>query len=500
MLRSLLSPGLPAGPAARIAALLLFAASGASVAGGASAAADAPPATSPDDPAAEAKALLATATAPWTGDLDGILARGLLRIGSAYSPQLLAYDGPDQTGMVVEAAAELEKALKEQHGKAAATLTVMVVPLPRDALIPGLVDGRVDIAAANLTITPARAERVAFADPMLTDVSEVVVTGPAAPAVSGFDDLVAIGLYLRPSSSYAESLARLNAEREGQGRPAIPFHAADERLGDGDLLELVDAGTLPATTVDSHAAALWRQAYESLAVHEDLTLREGGAIAWAVRADAPDLLAAVNAFVKTARRGTLLGNILFERYYDDPDRIADALDAGSTERFDATIDLIRKQAEAYGFPPLLIAAQGYQESRLDQGKRGPTGAVGIMQVLPATARDPNVAIPDIQAADRNVEAGVKYLRFLRDRYFDDPAIAPEDKAFLGLAAYNAGPGNIAKARERAEKMGLDPNVWFDNVEVATARAVGREPVTYVRNILKYFTSYRLYREAEAAKP
>jgi membrane-bound lytic murein transglycosylase MltF len=234
-------------------------------------------------------------------------------------------------------------------------------------------------------------------------------------------------------------------------------------------------------------------------VHPDLAIHEGGEVAWAVRPDAPNLLAAVNGFVATAKKGTELGNILFRRWLSDADRIRNAITPEEDVKFAETIGFIRAHAEAYDFDPILIAAQGYQESRLEQSKRSQAGAIGIMQVMPATARDPVVDIPDIHIAERNVEAGVKYLRFLRDRYFNDPAIDELDQTLFPFAAYNAGPGNVAKARARAQAMGLDPNVWFGNVEIAAARVISREPVVYVRNILKYYVTYRLYRDRPAAE-
>ncbi|MEO0823547.1 MAG: transporter substrate-binding domain-containing protein, partial [Pseudomonadota bacterium] len=407
--------------------------------------------------------------------------------------------GPEQQGMMVDGAEELRKFLVERLGKEARDITVIVLPLARDQLIPALVEGRVDLAAANLTITPKRLELVDFTDPSRTGVQEVVVTGPALGEIASFDDLVEPGLHLRPSSSYAENLAALNAAREAEGKPPIPLHPADERLEDHDLLEMISAGALPGAVVDNHKAELWVQIFEELVVHDELVLGEGGETAIALRKGSPKLLEAMNAFVKTVKKGSLLGNILIKRYMADTDRVIDALQPASAERFRETVEIIRAHATEYDFETLMIAAQGFQESRLDQSKKSHAGAVGIMQVLPTTAKDPNVGIPDIHIAERNVEAGTKYMRFLRDRYFNDPAIAPEDQVFLSLAAYNAGPGNIRKARKRAEKMGLDPNRWFDNVEIATARAVSREPVVYVRNILKYYSQYRTYRASLEAQ-
>ena len=242
---------------------------------------------------------------------------------------------------------------------------------------------------------------------------------------------------------------------------------------------------------------LYAQIFEHLDVHDDLAINEGGEIAWALRHGSPQLLKAINAFVATARKGTELGNILYRRWIADPTRIVNAIAPGEDTKFVETIGFIRRHAAAYDFDPVLIAAQGYQESRLDQSERSAAGAIGIMQLMPATARDPNVGIPDIEMAERNVEAGVKYLRHLRDVYFGDPAITPFDQACLAFAAYNAGPGGIRKARARAATMGLDPNEWFGNVEVSAGRTISREPVVYVRNILKYYTSFRIF-EAQAA--
>ncbi len=114
-----------------------------------------------------------------------------------------------------------------------------------------------------------------------------------------------------------------------------------------------------------------------------------------------------------------------------------------------------------------------------------------MQVMPKTAADPVVGIADIKVEKQNIHAGVKYLRFVRDRYFSQPEISPLDQVLFSFAAYNAGPRGITRARKRAEKMGFDRNIWFGHVEVAAAATISREPVIYVRNIFKYYTAYKL---------
>ncbi|MGA0616031.1 transglycosylase SLT domain-containing protein [Paracoccus sp. KR1-242] len=445
-------------------------------------------------------AMIAAMLRPWTGDLDGMVQRGFVRMGVPQEPMTFVYEGAKQSGIAVEFGREFEAHLRKTLGPKAQTLTVALMPLTRDKMIDALVDGRVDVLSANLTVTPRRSERVDFADPMLRDVSELLVTGPAAPDIATLDDLGTIGVHVRPSSSYHEHLVALNATRSGAGMVPIPIIAADEALEDYDLAELVNVGVIPAVILDSHKAELFKQIFENLVVHEDLVFSKDGKIAWAIRKGSPELMKATNAFVAKARKGTELGNILYRRWIADPTRLVNAIAPGEDTKFVETIGYIRRHATTYDFDPVLIAAQGYQESRLDQSKRSDAGAIGVMQVMPATARDPNVDIPDIQVAERNVEAGVKYLRHLRMVYFNDPAITPFDQACFAFAAYNAGPGNIRKARMRAESMGLDPNVWFGNVEVAAGRTISQEPLVYVRNILKYYTTYKIFQAEHTAAP
>ena len=446
-----------------------------------------------------ANVLLEHAHEPWKGGLDGILERGFLRAATANSPLFFLRDGMHETGFAVEIARELEAYLDKTYPKKGRRMNVVLMPLARDAILPAVREGRADFAFGNLTITPERSESVAFTRPTWKNVSELVVSGPAAPGIESLDDLAATGLHLRPSSSYFEHVSTLNQARDVAGKPVIPVESMDEYLEDYDLLEMVQAGILPAIIVDSHKAAILARVFDNITVHEDLSVNEGGEIAWAVRKDNPKLLSALNGFVGQVRKGSLLGNILIKRYLGDQDWIDNVQSEDALGRYKESLGLIQKYAGQYEFDWLMIVAQGFQESKLDQSKRSKAGAIGIMQVMPATANNRVVGIPDIENAESNVHAGVKYLRFLRKRYFDGPEIAPLDRVLFAFAAYNAGPGGIRKARKRASKMGLDPNRWFDNVEIAAARSISREPVIYVRNIYKYYVAYQLLETARATQ-
>mgnify|MGYP006275169779 FL=1 len=429
--------------------------------------------------------LVEAVTAPWTGDLAGMMERGAIRVLTAYNRTHFYLDGGEPRGLTYETMRLFEDFANERLPR---PVDVVFVPVPRDLLLDWLLAGRGDVVAANLTVTPERAARVAFTAPLRDDAVEQVVLAPTAPAVASLDQLAAAGiaLHLRLESSYFEHVQALNAERD----TPIAVVAADPVLTDADLLDLVAAGIAPATVVDRHKLELWSQLYPELVIPEGLHVARGRTIAMAVRPASRELAALLDAFVPTVERGSLVGNILLERYLADAKRLSDPTAAAARARFHELRPLFERAGERFGVDWRLLAAQGFQESRLDQAARSAGGAVGVMQLLPSTAAEPYVAMTAIERAEVNVAAAAKYARWLIDTYFDDPALDAAEQALFALAAYNAGPGNIAKARARAAARGLDPNRWFDRVEVATAEVVSAEPVRYVRNIYKYYVTYR----------
>lgn len=262
-------------------------------------------------------------------------------------------------------------------------------------------------------------------------------------------------------------------------------------MEDADLLEMVNAGLIPMVVVDDHKARFWAQIFDQITLHPDVTVNTGGKIAWAFRKGSPKLKQIANEFIKKHKKGTLLGNVLFKRYLESNKWARNSLSSEELEKLQNLVTLFKTYSERYNFDFLMMAALAYQESQLDHSKRSHAGAIGIMQMLPSTAADKNVGIPDIEVLENNIHAGVKYLRFLRDRYFSDPAIDPLNQNLFAFAAYNAGPARIRQLRAEAETMGLDPNVWFGNVEIVAAKRIGRETVQYVGNIYKYYLAYRL---------
>ncbi len=423
------------------------------------------------------------------GDFDAMVDRGVVRVLTTFSMGFYFLDGARQRGATFELVEAFERALRDRVPPGRAAPEVLILPVRREDLLPALVAGYGDLVAANLTATETRREQVDFSDPLLR-VDEIVATGPTAPPLHSLEDLAGRELTVRRSSSYYESLLVLNDELAQRGRSPLRLREADPHLEDEDLLEMIGAGHLPFGVADSVKVLFWAQVHDGLTPRPDLVLREGGQIAWAMRKGSPQLREVVNTFVASHRRGTLFGNVVLRRYLREADWVQNAASSVDRRRFEQTVPIFRRYADRYRFDWRMIAALAYQESRLDPSARSGAGAVGVMQLLPRTAADPHVAIEDIESIESNIHAGTKYLRSIRDRYFSEPDLDEPDATLLAIAAYNAGPTRISRLRKTAAERGLDPNRWFGHVELVVARHVGREPVQYVRNIYKYYVTFR----------
>jgi membrane-bound lytic murein transglycosylase MltF len=431
----------------------------------------------------------------YSDDLPGIQQRKQLRALVTFSRTDFAIlpNGKPQ-GLQVELLHEYEKALNKGIKRAVDRTQIVLIPTTFDRLIDDLREGKGDIAAALLTITPERREQVAFATGEAMNVSEFLVNHKDQPPIAHLDELAGQEVYVLRNSSYAEHLRALNEDFAARGLEPVRITEADGKLLSEDILELVNAGVVEWTVIDDYKGRLWAKVLPNIRLLEDIPLTTGNRLGWAVRKDNPKLLASLKKFTGKVKKGSLLGNVLFNRYLKDSRWIENPLADSERSRFQKVVEVFSVFADTYDFDVLALTAQGYQESKLDNSKRSHRGAVGIMQLLPSTAADPNVDIKNIKKLENNIHAGVKYLAFLRDRYFSDPGIEPHDRLAFSWAAYNAGPANVRRMRDKAVKMGLDANVWFGQVELAAAKTVGNETVDYVRNIFKYFIAYTFARD------
>jgi membrane-bound lytic murein transglycosylase MltF len=429
---------------------------------------------------------------PFKGDFDQMVAHRVVRVGVIYSRTFYFVD----KGITRGVAYEYGRLMEEQINKVLKTGNLMVhvffIPMTVDKLLPALIDGKVDMVAANLTITPERQRLVEFSNATRTNVNEILVTSADTAAVGSVDDFAGRRVFVRKDTVYHQSLLTLNERLKAKGKAPIVIELAPSNLAEDDLLEMVNAGLLPAVIVDDYLARFWKKVFPNIVLHENIEVRSDGQLGIAIRKGNPQVKAALNRFMGKYGLGTVFGNQIERRYLIDTTYVKNATSEAERKKFMAVVQLFRRYSDQYDVDFLLMAAQAYQESGLDQGAKSRVGAIGIMQIMPATGKD--LKVGDIRQLEPNIHGGVKYMRTMMDTYFKNEPMDRLNKGLFTFASYNAGPARVRQLRREAEKRGLDPNVWFGNVEQIASERIGRETVTYVSNIYKYYVAYRLVLE------
>ena len=460
-------------------------------------AAHATPTAAPSRPAPQGLDVERVTAEKFSGDFEQLLERRLIRVHVPYSRTLYFNDKGTQRGITADLMHEFERHLNRKYARRLGKrpLTVVLIPTTRDEMLDDVAQGLGDIAAGNLSITEARLQKVDFARlPGGPTNDEVIAVGPQSPPLASLDDLAGRTIHVRPAASYFATLRELNARFAREGRPAMKLAPLPDALEDEDKLEMLSAGLLPLVVIDDWKGRLWSQLLPHIKVRDDLALKKDVPIGWAIRKGSPQLRAEIEAFLSHTRRTTS---------FDTRTRLAlgqlrklrNNTAEADRKRFQQTIALFEKYGARYGFDPVMLAALGYQESRLRQDARSPMGAVGIMQVMPATGA--SLKVGDITKAEPNIHAGTKYMSQLLTQYFPDATFSEADRPLFAVASYNAGPGRISQMRKEAARRGLDPDKWFNHVELVTAEKIGIETTSYVRNVFKYYVAYTLMREAQS---
>jgi len=468
-----------------------------------------PPAQTPAKPPASAAPAASAAAAPrqldlniksWRGDFDAMLERRVIRVLVPFSRTLFFNDRGQERGLTADFVRDFERFINKTYASRLdkRPVTVVMIPTTRDRLLPALNEGLGDIAAGNLTVTD---ERLKLADFVTANaqkpVRELVLTGPKSPTLATVEDLSGKTVHVRRHSSYFESLTALNERFRKAGKPLMKIVLLPDALEDEDAMEMLNIGLLQVLVVDDWKARMWAQMLPQMKVHENIAVREGGYVGWAMRKQSPQLQAAVSNFYENFIKKQSVAQIRLKQYMQGIKQIHNNAESAELKRFAATVAFFEKYGQQYRFDPLMLAAQGFQESQLRQDAKSRVGAIGIMQLMPATGKELNVG--DIKLVESNIHAGTKYLDQLMTRYFQDAKFSEVDRPLFAFASYNAGPGNIAKMRKLATERGLNPDVWFNNVEIVVAEKIGTETTTYVRNIYKYYASYRLLKDAEGQR-
>ena len=425
-----------------------------------------------------------------TGDLNSMVKRRRIRALVFYSKTGFFYVNGRPQGINYEALRAFEEFVNQKLHTGKQHVQVTFIPLRPDQAEAALTQGVGDLIAYGLVVTPEREKKVAFSIPIATNIKQIVVTGKGFGHATSLEDLSGKKIYVNPLTTYYANLQQVNVSLRKQGKPPIQIEKADPNLQDEDLLEMVNAGIIPATVTITERAALWSSVLPNITAHPDLVIASQQDLAWAMRKNNPELKSIVDEFASTHGMGTSFGNTLMRRYLQNTKWIKNPTTAAEIKKFNENIAFFKKYSQEYSLDYLLVVAQGYQESMLNQSARN-GGAVGIMQVKPALAAAPPISVHNVTTAQNNIEAGVKMLHSIEEKYFNDPKIDPMNRLLLTFAAYNAGPTRISALRRQAAAQGLNPNVWFGNVELVVAQSVGQTTVQYVSNIYKYYVAYKL---------
>jgi len=425
-----------------------------------------------------------------TGDWDQIVKRGNLRVlvvGNRYS---FFYDKGRPRGIVPEFMEQFETAINKTLKTGTDKFRVVYLPMAPGQLLTALNDGIGDIACTGVIITPDRERLMDFTRPIKSDVKLIVATSKGSSSISSVDDLSGKDVYVNPLSVAKLELEKLNQRFKQAGKPEIVINAADSNLTEDDLLEMVNAGLITTTVSFNFRAELWSKVFSNLVV-TPAVVKEEGSIGWVMRKGSPQLKTVMDDFIKNHGQGTVFGNMMLQRYMKNTKWIKNSTSEAELKKFELYVKYFQQYATEYDFDYVMLAAQGYQESMLNQDRISPRGAVGIMQVLPKYAAASPINIRDVRNAQNNIHAGAKMLAQIAKNNFNDPGIDPMNKTLFTFAAYNAGQNRIVRLRKQTQEQGLDPNKWFGNVELMVAKDIGQETVQYVDNIYKYYVAYKM---------
>lgn len=430
----------------------------------------------------------------YVGDFDTMLKRRIIRVLVPYSRTLFFNDKGRERGISADNFREFEEFLNKKYYRKPLRLpfTVAFIPTPRDHLISGVVEGLGDIAAGNLTETNMRLQQVDFVAPKEQgSVSELVLTHRQESPVTDVEQLSGRTINVRRSSSYFESLLALNKTLNVKGKMPVKLTIVSENLEDEDLMEMLDAGIISTIVVDDWMAKMWAQILPNIRVN-DVSVRSEGYIGWAFRKNSPLFTAELNDFYYRYEKQLASMPYRLKKYYRLVKQLQDPTNSDNAKRYKEILRFFEKYGKKYDFDPLMLAAIGFQESRLDPKTRSPVGAIGVMQVMPETGKQMKVG--NITITEPNIHAGTRYMDLLMTKYFKDAHFDQFNKSLFAFAAYNAGPNRIASLRKIAAGRGFNPDVWLNSVEIVVSEKVGLETTTYVRNVMKYYYSYKLMQE------
>ncbi len=422
---------------------------------------------------------------PFTGDLDQLRERRVIRVLVSFTKTNFFSTPKGFRGIEHDLLRAYEQYLNRGPRKQRYQTHLTFIPVPFSQILTKLEKGYGDIAAAGLTVTPAKQLLVDFTKPYITNVDKILVSHKNAPQVNNIEDLAGKKIAVVAKSSQVIYLQLINLALGMQGLQPIEVYQANPLLELEDLLKLVNEGIYDFTVIDDHIASIWQNLLPNIQLHHHIVFQNNTNIAWAIQKDLPKLKKSLNGFIHNkAQPGRLLGNMVYTRYFENYFWLKKPLTHNLLKDNKCLQHYFEFYGEFYDINWLLIAALAYQESRFKQHKKSHAGAVGIMQIKPTTASYKNVDVADIHILENNIHAGVRYLAFLKENYFASDNYTAEEQINFALAAYNAGPSRVLGLKREAKRRGLNPYIWFYNVEIIARERIGHETVNYVADIQK----------------
>ena len=381
---------------------------------------------------------------------------------------------------------EMLELFKKHIRKTQPKFRINYIPVPHDQLIPRLLTGHGDIAVSLLTITPERKRLVDFSQAYLTNVKEVLVVNKNAPEIKSINALSTKTVLVTGGSPYIKSLIKINQSLAQQKLPPINIQTLNGGSSE-DVLELVNLKVYDYCVVDDTLAKLWDNNLMHININQHVTIARGKQYAWALRKNSPLLKQQLNNFIKTHAKGSLMGNIIYKKYYQNNTWLRRSL-LHQFHYLNPYKKFFQEAAQRYQIDPRLLAALSFQESRFNPDTQSHAGAIGLMQLMPATARE--LGVKNLRDPYQSIMGGSKYLHQLIARYAKEPQVNINERIHFALAAYNAGFGNLRHWRKRAKEAGYNPNIWFDHVD----KFAPKETYIYVFNITRSHQLVGLYHD------
>lgn len=372
------------------------------------------------------------------------------------------------------------------RGSKGPPITLKLIPKAKDQLLGALQRGEGDLVAPGELLPQGATRQISRSRAVVPQVAMVLVSRQGGVRYKNYQQLSGRSVALSAGSAAGSALEEINRGLMQAGRAPIAVEWVDPTLAVEDVLEMVQAGVYPATVVERTIAERWAKVLPKLRIEPQLTLGDSADMHWFTRKDASMLRASVDRFLQNYSAPDDQ-DAAFVRVYRRLYRVQYPLDRIGRQRLEKVRPTLQRHAQQQDIDWLNLAALAFKESTLNPAARGASGATGLMQVTPATAR--SMGVSDIGRLDNNVLASAKYLTSIRRTFFASPRLNERERMAFVLAAYNLGPQRVQSLRAEARRRGLNPDQWFFQVERVAMSTMGMGVVSYVNAVNKYYLAY-----------